>query len=165
MEFRSIEELKENGFEGFISVEKLQADSSLIPKKMGVYMVLFPDGQKVEFLSKGTGGHFKDKNPNVEIKILEESWINETPIIYIGKAGGQESSATLQSRLKQYLKFGQGQKIGHWGGRYIWQVKDSKNLIFCWKALSDKEPREEEATLIESFKEKFRKRPFANLVK
>lgn len=39
-------------------------------------------------------------------------------MVYIGKAG-----TTLRKRLNQYLKFGNRQNIGHWGGRYIWQIK------------------------------------------
>lgn len=71
-----------------------------------------------EFLSHGTGGFFKGKDPNVSITELETNWVENTCVVYIGKAG-----TTLQKRLNQYLKFGNGQNIGHWGGRYIWQIK------------------------------------------
>jgi len=84
-------------------------------------------------------------------------------VIYIGKAGKDGSSATLQSRLKQYFGFGRGGNVGHWGGRLIWQIKNSAELVVCWKALPTDDPRTVEAAFIRQFIAKFGKRPFANL--
>lgn len=90
--------------------------------------------------------------------------MDDTIVVYIGKAGTATAQATLYSRLGQYLKFGQGENIGHYGGRYIWQLEDSHNLLVCWKKLPDNDPREVERKLIESFKLQYNgKRPFANL--
>ena len=125
--------LMQQGFEGFVTIDKLKSDPYQIPTKQGVYVVLLPQDSKPAFLENGTGGFFKDKNPNVPISELKANWVNNTDIIYIGKAGGSSSRATLQSRLIQYLKFGMGIKIGHWGGRYIWQLANSDNLLICWK--------------------------------
>ena len=88
-----------------------------------------------EFLSRGTGGFFKGKDPNVSITELGTNWVKNTCVVYIGKAG-----TTLRKRLNQYLKFGNGQNIGHWGGRYIWQIKNSGNLLLCWKPTPDEDP-------------------------
>ena len=109
--------LMQQGFEGFVTIDKLKSDPYQIPTKQGVYVVLLPQDSKPAFLENGTGGFFKDKNPNVPISELKANWVNNTDIIYIGKAGGSSSRATLQSRLIQYLKFGMGIKIGHWGGQ------------------------------------------------
>jgi len=125
-------------------------------------MVLNPT-KKGEFLTVGTGGHFKGKNPNVPISVLKANWVEDTLVVYIGKAGKDGSSATLQSRLRQYFGFGQGRDIGHWGGRLIWQLKNSADLVVCWKALPANDPRTVEADLIQQFVAKFSKRPFANL--
>ena len=38
------------------------------------------------------------------------------------------------------MKFGSGKKVGHKGGRFIWQLKDSANLVVCWKR-TEEEPR------------------------
>ena len=82
--------------------------------------------------------------------------------IYIGKAGGPNSNATLRKRLKQYIRFGSGEAVGHGGGRYIWQLEDADQLLFCWKACADAE--ELEKALIATFKKCHDgKRPFANL--
>jgi hypothetical protein len=162
MDFNDIEQIKKAGFTGFKKMSELFSDSSSIPKIKGVYFVLHTD-KKAEFLTVGTGGFFKGKNPNVSIAELKSNWVENTIVVYIGKAGKDGSNATLQSRLKQYFSFGQGKNIGHYGGRLIWQLKNSKDLIVCWKALPTEDPRTMEADFIQQFINKFSKRPFANL--
>ncbi len=162
MNFKDIEQIKKAGFTGFKTMKELFADSSAIPKIKGVYLVLNPT-KKGEFLTVGTGGHFKGKNPNVSVSELKANWVDDTIVVYIGKAGKDGSSATLQSRLRQYFGFGQGKNVGHWGGRFIWQLKNSADLVVCWKALPTTDPRTVEADLIQDFVSKFSQRPFANL--
>ena len=154
------------GFEGFRAMgELMNGVKSVIPAQMGVYVVLHEDNTEPIFVSKGTGGFFKGKNPNVAISELQDNWVEGTSIVYIGKAGGAGSSATLNKRLGQYLRFGQGANIGHWGGRYIWQLADSRDLVVCWKTLTDLDPREVERQMIAEFKATHAgKRPFANLI-
>lgn len=157
--------LKTLGFEGFKSMSELMAGAkSQIPYQMGVYVILRESNSEPIFMEEGTGGFFKGKNPNVSLSELRSNWVDGTSIVYIGKAGGTGSSATLNKRLGQYLRFGQGANVGHWGGRYIWQLQDSRDLIVCWKKLSSEEPREMEQKMIEEFKSKHSgMRPFANL--
>lgn len=162
MDFKDIEQIKKAGFIGFKTMKELFTDSSAIPKIKGVYLVLNPT-KKGEFLIVGTGGHFKGKNPNVSVSELKANWVDDTIVVYIGKAGKDGSNATLQSRLRQYFGFGQGKNVGHWGGRLIWQLKNSADLIVCWKALPTDDPRTVEADLIQDFVSKFSNRPFANL--
>lgn len=163
MNFNNIEELKKNGFIGFKRMSELFADNSSIPKIKGIYLVLNLEKKPPEFLTVGTGGHFKGKNPNISITELKSNWVDNTNIVYIGKAGKDGSNATLQSRLRQYLSFGLGGNIGHWGGRLIWQLKNSNDLVICWKALRIEDPRTVEANLIKEFYSVFSNRPFANL--
>jgi len=160
--FKEIEEIKKEGFVGFKPMRELFKDSSVVPQERGVYMVLNLSKEK-EFLTVGTGGLFKGKNPNVSPQTLENNWVENTIVVYIGKAGGEESGATLQSRLGQYFRFGQGKNVGHYGGRLIWQLKNSENLVVCWKELPDEDPRTVESLLIREFVSQFSKRPFANL--
>lgn len=162
MDFKDIGEIKKAGFKGFITIRELFVDSSVIPRIKGIYLVLSLT-KKRDFLIVGTGGHFKGKNPNVSISELNSNWIDHTIVVYIGKAGSDGSRATLQSRLRQYFGFGQGKNVGHWGGRLIWQLKNSADLIVCWKELPTGNPRTVEAELIQDFVSKFSKRPFANL--
>ncbi|WP_313386554.1 hypothetical protein [Chishuiella sp.] len=163
MNFNDINEIKKAGFIGFEKMSNLFIDNSSIPKIKGVYLVLNPNFKKFDFINIGTGGYFKGKNPNVSIDELKLNWVKNSLVVYIGKAGSDTSKATLNSRLKQYFGFGQGKNIGHWGGRFIWQLKNSSDLIVCWKPLLNDDPRTFENQLIKEFLTKFNKRPFANL--
>ena len=163
MTFNDIDEIKKTGFTGFITMKQLFLDSSVLPVIKGVYMVLNLDKNSPEFLQVGSGGHFKGKNPNVSMGELKTNWVENTIVVYIGKAGKYGSAATLRSRFRQYLGFGQGRNVGHWGGRLIWQLKNSNDLVVCWKALQSEDPRMLEANLLQKFISQFSKRPFANL--
>ena len=164
----ALTDIKSFGFKGFIKISDLRKDFSQIPNERGVYLILKPDHQ-IEFLSVGTGGHFKGKNPNVDISILNSKWIPNTLVVYIGQAGGirngKWSNSTLRKRLKDYLDFGIGKPVGHYGGRLLWQIKESEKFLVCWKELPNKieDPCEVETNLIENFRCKYGGWPFANL--
>ena len=156
MTFNDIDEIKKAGFTGFKKMSDLFLDSSMLPDTNGVYLVLNADNKPADFLSVGSGGHFKGKNPNVSLAELKSNWVANTIVVYIGKA------TSLKSRLRQYFGFGQGKNIGHYGGRLIWQISYSKDLVVCWKSLTT-DPREYEADLIRQFVSIHGYRPFANL--
>lgn len=158
-----VAELKNIGFKGFISIEKIIESYNVLPKQKGVY-ILIHSAENPRFLAVGTGGYFKQREPNVSIEELRKNWVKDSPIIYIGKAGSENGSATLHSRLKQYFNFGQGKAVGHWGGRYVWQLEEPYNIIVCWMETPDTDPRLVEAELIKQFEKKYGQRPFANLV-
>ena len=149
--------LMANGFIGFTKVEKLATEVNNIVDLPGVYIVLYMSNLKPNFILKGTGGFFKNKNPNVKIEILDDNWVTNANIVYIGKA------TSLQVRIKQFIYFGQGRNIGHYGGRYIWQIEKSNELLFCWKIFDNINPRDFEKKLINQFQQKYYKKPFANL--
>lgn len=163
MNFSSINALKEQGFTGFKTISSLIQNDSVIPDIKGVYVVL-SESSNPSFITPGSGGFFKGKNPNVSIDELKANWVENTPVVYIGKAGTPTGSATLNSRLKQYLKFGKGKNTAHYGGRYIWQIKNYKDLIICWKTSPNKDPRAIEKEMIKDFVSQYGKRPFANLM-
>lgn len=165
MDFNNIEEIKMHGFTGFITVQSLWNDKSILPKQKGVYLVLNPDFKNTKFLFPGVGGFFKDKNPNVTIEELKKNLVPDSLVVYIGKAGSPNGNANLYKRLGQFLHFGQGKNIGHWGGRLIWQLANHKDLIICWKVTQGEDPREVEKKLIDEYCRKFHKLPFANLTK
>lgn len=156
MTFNDIDEIKKAGFIGFKKMSELFLDSSMLPDNNGVYLVLNIDNDPGEFLTVGSGGHFKGKDPNISLADLKSNWVDNTKVVYIGKA------TSLRSRLRQYFSFGQGKNIGHYGGRLIWQIKYSKDLVVCWKSLTT-DPREFEADLIQQFVKTYGCRPFANL--
>lgn len=156
MDLNNIDQIKKAGFIGFKNIRDLFLESSMLPDSTGVYLILNVDNKPADFLNIGSGGHFKGKNPNVSIAELNANWVENTKVVYIGKA------TSLKSRLRQYLGFGQGKNIGHYGGRLIWQLKYSKDLVVCWKSLTT-DPREYEAELIRQFVSTYGCRPFANL--
>ncbi|HBG28410.1 MAG: hypothetical protein A2Y10_11070 [Planctomycetes bacterium GWF2_41_51] len=158
-------DLEAFGFEGFVKISHLKTNGcDIVPKQMGVYIVVNENPQKFNYLKKSIGGYFKDKDPTVSILELKNNWVDNAYVVYIGKAGGVTSNATLFKRINQYIQFGKGKKIGHRGGRYIWQLKDSDNLLFAWKPLIDEDPRFIELSLINEFTKRYNKMPFANLI-
>lgn len=162
MKFESLNDIKAEGFTGFEKISSLISNSCInIPKIKGIYLVIIND--KPAFMSENIGGHFKGKNPTVPISVLETNWVENTIVIYIGKAGGSSSKATLNSRIKQYINFGSGKPVGHWGGRLIWQLSKSKEFTICWKETPNSNPREIEKDLISEFENIYFNKPFANL--
>lgn len=164
IDWNDLENLKAYGFTGFQPIRELRQNLSLIPKTQGVYLVLRDSSSQPMFRKKGSGGFFKGKNPNLPIPELENHWVENTKVVYIGKAGGGSSSATLKSRLHQLFKFGAGKKAGHWGGRLIWQLDDAEDLLVAWIHSGEVDAQNLESHLIQLFKHEHEgKRPFANL--
>jgi hypothetical protein len=152
--FQNLTTIKEAGFTGFKTVAQLWDDPSTIPNEKGVYMIWNPDCSKKQFMTKGVGGFFKGKDPNLGANDLKANWVDDCHVLYIGQAGGNGSAATLKKRLKQYLDFGKGKPVGHYGGRLIWQLSHHPELIVAWN---------EEKILIQDFISYYGRLPFANL--
>lgn len=120
------------------------------------------------FLARSSGGRFKGKDPTVSVEKLKRKWVDRTVVLYVGKAGGthrttgKRINATLRSRLQDYLAFGAGSPIGHWGGRYIWQLDRAEELLVCWRLTPDEEPATFERHLIDRAYSSFGRYPFAN---
>ncbi len=56
-------------------------------------------------------------DPSVSIEKLQAKWIDEALVLYVGKAdAGKTGMRGIRVRLDEYLRFGQGEPIGHWGG-------------------------------------------------
>lgn len=157
--------LEQTGFKGFISVSALRASSlAEVPNSAGVYVVLREDNGPPRFLDRSVGGHFKGKDPTVRVAVLSDAWVPGCPVLYIGKAGASDSKATLRHRLRQYLDFGAGNPVGHRGGRYIWQLSDSAELLLAWRVTDDLEPRQVEHSMLAGFRQRHGRLPFANLI-
>lgn len=153
------DELVNAGFTGFKTVKQMREGGlSSVPKTDGVYVILYlnPSPEMPKFLEIGTGGHYDGKEPNVSVDFLRANWVEGTPVIYIGK------SNNIKRRLREYMRFGEGKNVGHFGGRFIWQIPDSERLIVCWKTTQE-DSRTVEHDMIQQFIDEFGKRPFANL--
>jgi hypothetical protein len=143
------------GFEGWVTFSELADRLPKVPRTGGVYVVS-RDGTKPDFLSASTGGHFKGRDPSVSRDALDANWVDGAPVVYIGKADN------LRRRLQEFMHFGAGEPVGHWGGRLIWQLRDSGSLLVAWVETPSRIPREVEVQMIDAFKAAWRKPPFAN---
>jgi hypothetical protein len=141
-----------------------------LPDSQGIYFVIYPHEWPEDlFLAKGTGGHFKGKDPNVSIEELWSNWVEDADILYIGKAGGIRNNgtpikSTLMKRIIMLLRFGNGKNIGHRGGRYLWQHENSPDFRVYWYRCTDENPICLEKQLINDFQKMYHKKPYANLV-
>ena len=147
--------LTADGFVGWVSFDHLRA-ADPCPNDCGVYVVARPDKSVPRFLDRSCGGWFKDRDPTVNRSDLEANWVADAEVVYIGKAN------CIRRRLREFAKFGAGQKIGHWGGRLIWQLEEASRLLVAWKATPDIDPLVHEAKLLALFRDEYGKPPFAN---
>lgn len=157
--FFKISGLKKQGFKGFLTISNLSENLDLVPLEAGVYVVARVVDEQPAFLKDNPGGRFKGKNPTEDIEKLKSNWVDNTHVIYIGKAN--DNSKKLRSRLKSFLDFGSGKAVGHWGGRYVWQVQNSEDFLIAWKISENAE--ELESKLLNQFEVIFGRLPFANL--
>jgi hypothetical protein len=150
-----------SGFQGFVPFAALP--TSDVPKEPGVYVVTRPATTPPVFRESSSAGWFKGKDPTVSKAVLEANWVPDEPVVYIGKAAaGTTGRRGLRKRLDEYRRHGAEEPVGHWGGRYIWQLADSAELLVCWREEPDALALEQ--SMIQDFKAMYDgKRPFANL--
>lgn len=163
MDFEHIGRLNEFGFVGGIRIADLQVSCRNLPQERGVYLVTRKNKHPATFVKSSTGGHFKKRDPSVPDPVLKERWLARPRVIYIGKAGGNAKRSTIQDRLNWFMQFGLGRRCAHWGGRYIWQLADAKDLVVYWKTTPRADPRQVEKALLREFIQKYGRLPFANL--
>ena len=143
------------GFTGFVTFDALNLPG--ISSGPGVYVVLREADTPPRFLEVSVGGHFKGRDPTVPVEVLQRRWISGATAIYIGKA------TSLRTRLRQFRDFGRGRPVGHWGGRYIWQLAGSGDLVVAWRPCSN--PGAEEGRLLRAFETRYSTLPFANIAR
>lgn len=146
--------LQKRGFAGWSTFPKLPA--APVPSGSGVYVVVRPSLTPVAFLAASPAGSHKGKSPTVAPARLSAKWVPDTAVVYIGKA------TSLKDRLDDFRRQGTGNKAGHWGGRYIWQLSDWPTLIVGWMT-TDKDPEDAESELLSEFVATYGRLPFANL--
>jgi hypothetical protein len=152
--------LTDDGFVGFVTFDALRSGVIReVPETGGVYVVLREADAPPDFLANNRGGRFKKRNPTVPVADLEAKWVDRCHVIYVGKG------ENLRRRVKEYMDFGSGKPVGHWGGRYIWQLVDAATLLLAWRtAAPDQTAGSAEAALIAEFKQQHGDRlPFANI--
>lgn len=152
--------LGERGFEGFERFADLP--TAQVSGSSGVYVVLRESDDVPSFLPSSPAGRFKGRDPSVAPETLAAAWVARERLLYIGRAApGPSGRRGLSKRLDEYRRHGAGEPVGHWGGRYIWQLADHEDLLVAWK--TDDDPTVAEADLLDEFIEDHGRPPFANL--
>ncbi|MFF2087366.1 hypothetical protein ACFVVM_26630 [Nocardia sp. NPDC058176] len=148
-----------SGFTGFVPFADLPTSS--VPAAAGVYVVVRTATTPPVFVPVSPAGWFKGRDPSLPVSELQSSWVPGEPVVYIGKANlGRSGKRGLRTRLDEYRRHGEGKPVGHWGGRMIWQLADSADLLVAWRAEVD--ARAVEKSMIAGFVEMYGRRPFGN---
>jgi hypothetical protein len=135
-------ELKQIGFLCFVRFAELPAGD--VTTSAGAYAVI-PEPPELREVSPA--GHFKDKNPTVSVAELAAAWVPGVQTVSLGKAGlGVTGRRGLRKRLTEYRLFGRGRPIGHWGGRYVWQLAVADELLVAWLPTPTDDPSNLEAS-------------------
>ncbi len=123
----------------------------------GVYIVVLPnDFIEISFSESCNLSLWRDKVVSVSIEELEDKWVNNCEILYIGKS----ESKTVNRRMHQHINFWNGKPVAAFGGRIIGQINNYENLE-VWFLECDN-PKNMEEILIKRFRNKYGKLPFAN---
>lgn len=156
----TVRHLRALGFEGFIPLKEVSLDS--IPNVPGVYAVAAA-GRPVP-IARSVGGWFKGKDPTVGINVLATRLQAGAEVLYFGKAdAGAAAKRGLRSRIKELLRFGNGEPVGHWGGRYLWQLLEAETHLIAWLPVIESSAEHLEKELLREFLDEYGVLPFANL--
>jgi transcriptional regulator with XRE-family HTH domain len=147
--------LEDRGFEGFVRIRALQRGCPTVPALPGIYVVLRLNGDDPDFVETSVGGYFKGQDPTVGTDRLRQKWLLGPQVVYVGRGGN------LRKRLDLLARFSRGEAVGHWGGRFLWQLADHDELLVAWLTTADHEGQE--AELIAEFVAAYGGLPFANL--
>lgn len=158
--------LKRAGFTGFVSVEALvvPTERRAIPQENGVYVVLYHGADPPAFTMRSTAGWFKGRDPTLPVVRLDRRWVIGAEVVYIGRAT-KTRRTNLRARVRALVRYGTGHRIGHEGGRALWQLPGSTSLMVAWRtAETAQEAILAERELIDDFRRQYKALPFANVI-
>lgn len=125
----------------------------------GVYVVLRDRTSHPDWRVPSPVGVTWRGDPTVSLEALEANWVAGASVVYIGKAKQRQ----LRSRLRAYLRFGEGRGGRHWGGRLVWQLDAPWELKVAWRIEAHRDALDVERDLLAAFRIAHGGRPpFAN---
>jgi hypothetical protein len=99
----------------------------------------------------------------VPVATLAKKWVDGPEVLYVGKATlGSTGKRGLQKRVDEYRRHGAGEPVGHWGGRFVWQLEDRDHLLVAWN-VTDEDASAVESRMLGDFVDRYGVLPFANL--
>lgn len=149
------------GFTGWVRFADLEPALRGIPTAVaGTYVVSRERGaDPPAWVTPSPVGLTWRGDPSVSIEQLEANWVPGAQVVYIGKAKDRR----LRSRLREFLRYGEGRGGRHAGGRLIWQLPDPWMLLVAWRGLpAEANALVAEDELIAKFRTVYDKPPFAN---
>lgn len=147
-------------FEPFFSFEYLHEHGyGYIPNENGLYIVCIPLGFEKRILLTTTAmEEYQGRCLLYLVEELENKWIENCNVLYIGKADGNRNH--LRNRIRQFVKYAYAEVNNHRGGRSLWQLEDNKSLLIGWRSTLDASNAERQMIL--SFEKEYQQLPFAN---
>jgi hypothetical protein len=163
------EALQAVGFTGWMTWKCLRVtDLADVPSTPGVYIIYRVDDDCPRFLDRSPAGWLNREDPTVPVERLQAEWVPDAHVLNIGKAAQRKHGGkinALRARLGEYADYGAGEPTAHRGGRLIWQLVGSDELLVAWHEVTWAETaRAYEKRLLARFAERNGgRRPFANL--
>jgi len=156
-------DLREQGFEGFVTFSALRADGAAsVPVAPGVWVVVHEPVALPHFLPRSTAPAWRGQEPTLPPDALAARWVPHACVLYVGVAPGAGVRHLLRQQVKRFLRFGDGRNVAHWGGRAIWQLAGAGSLRVAWRVAPPDGVRAAAAGLLRAFEEHHGMRPFAN---
>ena len=155
--------LESEGFEGFHLVGQLHAERCEgLPDAAGIYAIVRETPGPPEFMARSTAPVYRGEDPSRPVEELMARWVPGAELLYLGLAAGPGVRNLLKQRVKRMLRFGHGRVVGHWGGRFVWQLLDRAALRVAWNVTGDADAGERIGFILARFVEKHGVLPFAN---
>lgn len=151
--------LVRDGYDGWVVFPELRpGGGAVIDGEPGTYVVYHMTDAPPVFLDANPAGPFKGRDPTVPAEHLKANWVGGAHVLYIGKAN------SLKVRVCAMAAYGAGKRVGHEGGRLVWQLADAADLLFAWRPLRKRfaTALADEVDMIEQFCSAYGKPPFAN---
>lgn len=122
----------------------------VIPQSNGVNGVVLDGPDPPDFAAVSPAGWWEGRDPTFPIAELAQRWVSSATVVYMGMATKTERT-DLRERVRKLVRYGTGHRIGHEGGRALWQLPNSRSLLIAWQRSpdADQASREERRLIVE----------------